>query len=158
MPRILCGTKLSSKNQKDIAIMVRPWQLSRSESIVFLQKVYGQNCAPETSACHPPLSRLYEVLFPGKLLFLKSAFESALKCINTRTSLELRKHKCYFPTFHWWSMVVQRLLMRGKHSITLDLQRPLLPLFCLPASEEKVMTKACLLHEPKLCPKSQTKS
>lgn len=108
MPRIYCGAKRCSKNCKDLAIMTRPWQLSRSQSLVFLQKVYRQSHAWETSACHPPLLRLYKVLFPGKLFFF--FFSLTLReSINTRTSFELRKHKCYFLTFHWWGMAIQML-------------------------------------------------
>lgn len=126
-PGVLSGTKLSSKSWKGIAVMVRPWQLSRSQNITFLQKVYRQNCAPEPSACHPPLLRLYEVSFPGKLLFLKSAFEPALKHISTRTSFELRKHKCYFPTFHWWSMAIQTLQLMHHPAPVMSLAASVLP-------------------------------
>lgn len=107
----------SSKSWKGITMVVRPWQRSRSQSTIFLQKAYRQNCAPETSGCHPPLLRLSEVLFPGKLLLLKSAFESALKCISTRTSFELRKQKCYFLTFHWWSIDIQTLERQAQHRL-----------------------------------------
>lgn len=34
--------------------------------------------------------------------------------INNRTFFELRKHKCRFPTHHWWSIVQP---MRDKYSI-----------------------------------------